>query len=230
MKSTLNRFSKISLGLSAFGLISSSALLIAPAIAATVTLAQWQANPVSIGNLEFTYKSSTGLPESAGDDVIFSINPPASNNYFLNYVFENAPVDISTFTLDYTVKIINPIVITPDSITETYFEVVDLDSTVSLLPGGQLLSTKFDGNTGSSVTLDSLSGSPQVSPINNEPTVIEVFNTYNQNTLGATITSFQNSFQLDTTITPFSVPEPSSIIGVLALSCLGLASMLKRRI
>lgn len=191
----------------------------------TKTFAQWQAAPVTIGDKLFTYGTSSNLPTSPTDTVSFIQDDNNTNQYFLNYNFV-PPSSITAFTLDYTVDVVQS-----DPNVTRFFKAVDSDTTVSTFPPAETLVTNFVGNTpGSSVTLTSIGGSPEVSLIGGAPTSLAVSNTYTSGGAGGgPITSFQNSFLQDARINTLSTPEPTSMVGLLVFGGLGLASKLKKR-
>ena len=180
----------------------------------TYSFSDWITAPVLCGDKLFTYKDSSGLPDETKlpdgtDDTVefVQVNP---YEYVLNYDFVPDSF-ITSFTLEYDVEIINA----PGYV----FDAVDLDSNVDVMPPPETLTATFTGGT-SPVTLTSTSGGSDMAYILGQPTKLTVLNSYSG---AGPIDSFENSFRQKT------VPEPGTILGLLAVGGLGLVSRFKKQ-
>lgn len=181
----------------------------------TITFDAWAGGQdLTCGDKLFKYISSTGLPttpESPGQFDLVGANS-FSGDYFFNYNF--LPISsIASFQLVYEVSITDP---------NFSFSAVDLDSTVGAFnPPAENLTATYTGGT-TPVVLQSINGSSSQAPVLGHPKKLQVTNDYTSN--GGQISSFGNSFrQVE------KVPEPGTILGLLAVGGLGLVSRLKRQ-
>ena len=163
-------------------------------------------SPTIIGDKEFEYVDHTGL--LGGDDFLEVLR--TGDDYELIYEFETTPEDILNFTFDYDVTVLDP---------NRGIDRVDLDTTVLVFDPDEELVTDFN-----STTLVSTAGDAVEEPLIPLSGFVEVRNTYTgvAGTPSTEIASFENSFEQNGT-----VPEPATILGLLAVGGLGLG--LKRK-
>lgn len=200
----------LTIGLSSATALLGSMVLVSSAQAATVwtgSLADFIASPVTVGDKIFTYTSSTGLPANSGDRIDIE---QFGNDYLFNYDF--SPISqIPAFELAYNVTILSG----------ASFRAVDIDSDVNAFQPEEVLEATYTPNVGSPVVLRSINGSQNPAELPIGGTSIDVFNSYTYGGPGGAIDSFENSFK--------QVPEPSSILGLAALSSLGFFSAKRKR-
>jgi hypothetical protein len=179
-----------------------------------ITFSAWTGGQaLTCGDKTFTYVSNTGLPTAPEVPGEFDLVEAdlIGGDYFFAYDFLPGS-NVAGFQLVYDVTITDP---------NFSFSAVDLDSTVGGFdPPAESLTATFVGGT-APVVLQSINGSSSQAPVFGHPKTLRVTNDYTSN--GGEIFSFENSFRQT------KVPEPGTILGLLAVGGLGLVSRLKRQ-
>jgi hypothetical protein len=219
---TTNKLTKtFASGSLAIGVLAGAVLTATSASAASVmsTWGQWVGTlttagiPLEVGDKRVTFLSENGFGADPLDDV--ELMEMGGDYYFIYDATTLASPDanISSGSFTYTIEVIG----SPD-----YIVGVDLDSTVSSNYG--TVTETFDEIPG--LSLVSTNGS-QVPPSGFIPIAPQTLLTVT-NTLSNPNASTQGLFQLQNSFHQ-SVPEPGTILGLLAVGGLGLVSRFKKQ-
>jgi hypothetical protein len=214
---TTNKLTKtFASGSLAIGVLAGAVLTATSASAASVmsTWGQWTSGTaLQVGDKKVTFVSENGFGANALDDV--ELMEMGGDYYFIYDATTLASPDanISSGSFTYTIEVIG----SPD-----YIVGVDLDSTVSSNYG--TVTETFDEIPG--LSLVSTNGS-QVPPSGFIPIAPQTLLTVT-NTLSNPNASTQGLFQLQNSFHQ-SVPEPGTILGLLAVGGLGLVSRFKKQ-
>ncbi|GCL48718.1 hypothetical protein NIES3804_02690 [Microcystis aeruginosa NIES-3804] len=218
---TTNKLTKtFASGSLAIGIATVAGIVNAPSVYALtgcgvdITFSAWTGGQaLTCGDKIFTYVSNTGLPtapEAPGEFDLVEADL-IGGDYFFAYDFLPGS-NVAGFQLVYDVTITDP---------NFSFSAVDLDSTVGAFnPPAENLTATYTGGT-TPVVLQSINGSSSQAPVFGHPKTLRVTNDYTSN--GGQIFSFENSFRQKT------VPEPGTILGLLAVGGLGMVSRLKKQ-
>lgn len=189
--------------------ISTVPILIASSAQAAVifngTIGQWiSAGSIEAGDKRFTFGSTDLSPQST---LQIETADEDDLNYLLNVNLVAQQISTSSFFLDYTVEVTDPL----STIVR-----VNLDSTVSVFDPVETLETTYNNTV-----LTSVEGSSEITPLVPQATFIDVGNIYTASS-GSEITSFQNSFQQQV------IPEPMTILSSTIIG--GVLLPLKRKL
>jgi hypothetical protein len=215
---TTNKLTKtFASGSLAIGVLAGAVLTATSASAASVmsTWGQWTSGTaLQVGDKKVTFVSENGFGANALDDV--ELMEMGGDYYFIYDATTLASPDanISSGSFTYTIEVIG----SPD-----YIVGVDLDSTVSSNYG--TVTETFDEIPG--LSLVSTNGS-QVPPSGFIPIAPQTLLTVT-NTLSNPDASTQGLFQLQNSFHQTTVPEPGTILGLLAVGGLGMVSRFKKQ-
>ncbi len=215
---TTNKLTKtFASGSLAIGVLAGAVLTATSASAASVmsTWGQWTSGTaLQVGDKKVTFVSENGFGANALDDV--ELMEMGGDYYFIYDATTLASPDanISSGSFTYTIEVTDP----NKSIVG-----VDLDSTVSSNYG--TVTETFDEIPG--LSLVSTNGS-QVPSSGFIPIVPQTLLTVT-NTLSNPDASTQGLFQLQNSFHQTTVPEPGTILGLLAVGGLGMVSRFKKQ-
>jgi hypothetical protein len=215
---TTNKLTKtFASGSLAIGVLAGAVLTATSASAAMLTWAEWTNSDLALrkdlilGDKKVTFKS--GDIGAEGVDNVYLTQVGADYYFAYDAMAGLAATNSNSGSFTYTVEVIN---------SDNEIVGVDLDSTISSGSNYGNVTETFDEIPGFSLvsvngSQDPVVGFTPITPIKK----LTVTNTLNPNNPGQGLFSLQNSFHQ---MAPTPVPEPGTILGLLAVGGLGLVS------
>jgi len=210
---TTNKLTKtFASGSLAIGVLAGAVLTATSASAMTLTWAQWTGGtPLEIPDKKVTFVSENGFGAEAGDEVTLLLSGD-EYDFIYNAVTLAAPTPNSNSgSFTYTIEVTDP---------NKYITGVAIDSDVTATNNkiektfAEIPTLTLTSTNGSA---DPLSGFAPIAPTQ----LLTVTDTITNNP-GEAVFSLNNAYKQ-------SVPEPGTILGILAVGGLGLVSRLKRQ-
>jgi hypothetical protein len=231
---TVNKLTKIVSGSLALGAATAASLLVAPSAGAvgltffgdfdgvvcSQTTLALSLTDCGVQGLEY---HSVQLDDKLFQDFVFPVLPAGVVIDFdgADWSFEYDPepdLGNGTYDISYDVDILDP---------NQFFDLIQLDTITSIFPGVTTTKTITDSNTGALLLeLESIDGVPDQGDISGFNTQhISVLDRIVVNGVSAEFEALSNDFTQDT----HDVPEPGTILGILAVGGAGLLSKLKKQ-